>query len=353
MKALYNKPVPPDTAGQETAKRSLRRRKTATLTATFCIAILALLALIGVVAVMFVLEFADLGMDLLLFGIMGGLALLAIGCAVAVYFLMKHGELLGKRFADLTEQCDGAESFFVGDTTLLTFGKEGIVLHDDTPTPPIRVPYARLRFFSICMRKYMREKGEWAVLIEIPANFLQKDGEGTALIRADAKPRLYACIEAHGLELLGEKPQGDLETFPKTKYKAEQTFSLPNKKSQHMSLILGAVGLMLIGAGIAIAVLIKPLTLGAILAAFGAVVLGRAIGNFMRARAVFVIAKEGIFWRDTGESIFLKWEEITGLHTEESPAPILAVECAYGAYRFPRAAGVWEELCKIRGDLCK
>ena len=167
------------------------------------------------------------------------------------------------------------------------------------------------------------------------------------------KLSLYAAIAAHGLDLRGETPPSDLaKGYAQKKFKAEKKFYLPDPAAKRRALLLGGIGLAAVCAGVALGVLVN-LTVGILIGVLGAAVVSRAVLSALRSRARFVICEEGVFWRDTSESVFLKWEEIAAFRKEEKPAPVLAVDCSYGVYRFPRAAGVWEELQRTRGKLCR
>ena len=110
-------------------------------------------------------------------------------------------------------------------------------------------------------------------------------------------------------------------------------------------MLLG-LGILLTAAGVPVGFLLD-LTVGAVLTTFGVLIACRAAYSYVRARAMFAIYKEGVFWQDSDrtENIFLKWEEIERFAPEEQEGyPVIAFYMVYGAYRFPRPEGAWEYL---------
>lgn len=313
---------------------------------TVIFAVGAVVLLLGVLAAVIAAEFKRDASDLcfLLAGVFGGGAVLF--CAAAVGF-ERLSSVTDERVLDYFERCDGAESFFVGEGTLATFRKDSLCIHGDA-REEIFVPYAEITAYSVCARKRPREKGAWSVVFEIPARYLlkkEKGGEPPLLVQTAAKPRLFRALEAHSIPLLGERRE---ETAQKVKYTREKKFYLPNKKKQKRELLFLAFGALLLVAGVLLLILVNP-TIGSVLICFAVIVGGKAIFSFFRARALFAVYREGIYWResDSRESVFLKWEEMTSLTAaEEKGYPVLRVELPYGRYHFPRAAGVCEYLAE-------
>ena len=214
------------------------------------------------------------------------------------------------------------------------------------------VPYGEIRAFSVCTRRRPRERGEWSVVLEIPARYLMKDGKGDPiLIQTNAKERLCRALEAHNIPLLGE----ERKERENVKFSCLKKFYLPDRKKRKRSLAVMIVGIAAAAASVPLAVFLDA-AIGAVLAVFGIFVGGRAADVFVRSRALFAIYREGVYWRESGrgESFFLKWEEIEKISAKEREGyPVLAFRCAYGEYHVPRAAGAFESLLEMQREKCE
>lgn len=350
---MYEKTIPATTAEQEKRARTLSLRHRLFAALAFAFAILALLLLIGVVVIVFLLEFTSVS-DVLLATIALSFAAGALLCAPAAYLLSRFAMKQEKRCEDFAERCDSPESFFVGEGTLATFGEGGLLLHAADKEKQTFVPYAEMRFFSVCTRRAPAEKGTWSVVFEIPAHYLRKDGkakgEPPALIQTDSKPRLLATLERYGLELLGEQPE---EPGKNVHFTPLKKFALPNAKKRRTALIILGMGAVFAVAGVPVAIFFN-VTAGGLIIAVGLFIAIRQTVAYMRARALFAVYKEGIYWRESDgpDRMFLKWEEISRLVPEEVERdgeryPVLTARCLYGDYRFPRPRGAIEYLAEV------
>lgn len=340
---MYEVTIPETQAAREKRGKALSRKQFALNLFSFLLAILAIGLLVAFVVLAFVYEFGGRN---LLFVILGGsFAGGAVAVALLAFLLTRAGRRAELRYADYAERCDGETSFFVGEGTLATFGETALTLHAEKKDP-ILVPYPETRFFSVCLRKRPQERGEWAVLMEIPAKYLKKkaSGEPPALIQIDAKPRLYRVLSERGLDLLGEIPP--IMSEKNRKFRAKRSFYVPDpekRKGLRFPLIAGAVMAL---AGIP--VLFFQTSVGILLIVFGVFFFARSLWSYLHARSVFGIYEEGIFWRDR-EGVFLKWEEISSLRADGEEG--LTVVCAYGDYRFPLPAGAKQALERERPAL--
>lgn len=319
--------------------KKLSFARTATGIAAVAIAIVAVLLVVGVVVATFLLEFGK-GKESLALILIGSFTAGAILFALAAFALGKHNLTQEKRERDFLERCEGEECFFVGEGTLLSFGEEGISLFDaEHKRPPVSVPYARLRFFYVCNRRAAKEKGEWSLVIEIPAQYILKDKSGPpALVQTDLKPRLKEALEARGLPVIGEEP-----SEKKGKFEPLKKFYAADGKRQKTAIAVLAIGALLSLAALPVAFLLDPAA-GAVLGVLGVFVLLRGGFAMRKARTMFGVYREGIFFRsytDSYESAFLKWDEIERL---EGSGGFLTAHCAYGDYRFPLVRSVWEYL---------
>lgn len=255
---------------------------------------------------------------------------------------------------DFSERCDSDRSFYVGEGTLATFEEDHLLLHGDKgDTKKIRIPYAEIRLFSVCTRRAPKEKGEWSVVLELPARYLAKSGKAeageTILVQTDAKERLYTAIRERGLTLLGEdrSPKENHRYVLKTKY------YVPISDKRKRALVMMIVGFLAAAAGIPVA--FWNVTVGSFLAVIGMFFGLRSLSAFLGAKSVFSVYEEGIFWKEAGgERIFLKWEEVGSITREAvENVPVLKVRCIYGAYHLPDIAGAYEYLKDFRPDACK
>lgn len=354
---MYEKTIPATTEEQAKRARALSLRQKAFAVCAFALGILAILLLVGIVVLFFVLEFTSVS-EKVLVAVMLSFAAGILVCAPAAFLLSRFSIKQEKRCEDFAERCDSPESFFVGEGTLATFGEEGLVLHAADREKQVFVPYKEMRFFSVCTRRAPAEKGTWSVVFEIPAHYLLKDGkpkgEPPALVQTDLKPRLLEALSRHGLELLGERPaMGEGKNVHFTPLKK---FALPNAKKRKAALLILGMGAVFAVAGVPIAVFLN-VTAGALITVLGLFFVIRQLIAYMRARALFVVYKEGIYWRESEgpDRMFLKWEEIEGLVSEEVERegeryPVLTARCLYGAYRFPRPRGAIEYLAEVFPD---
>lgn len=326
----------------------------------FLFAVLAILLLIGAVVTLIMAGGAEEN-ETLLYILTGSFAGGAVAFSAAAVGSGQLARRASARELDFRERCDSENSFFVGDGTLATFEEGFLRIHSELRDgkEEIRVPYADMRFFSVCTRKRPREKGSWTVALEIPARYLTKTGRDAAdgrpaLVQTDGKERLYACLEAFGLELLGEKPPRG-EKPASGKFTRTLRCSLPNAGRRRQSLMFIGLGGVFIVAGVLVAVFLN-LSVGVVLAMVGVVALGRSVLSFLRAKATLAVYREGVYWQDSTrtDSVFLKWEEIQLVRsTEREGTPCLEIVCAYGAYHFPNPAGVYEYIKEHFPEKCR
>lgn len=277
-----------------------------------------------------------------LFGILcaamtGGIALFG-----GLTFLFVRGsEKASLRERDAIERSDGEESFLVGEDTFATFQENGLWLHSPKSKTQATVPYGEARFFSVCTRTAPRERGKWSVVIEIPASYVVKRAKKTdppVLIETDGKERLYACLEAHGLSLLGEK-----RGTGGGKFHLLRSFVSPDKARRKRSAIFVAVGAAALAAGVGLA--FWNAVVGTLIAVAGGYCALRAALSFRKARSVLAVFREGIFYREPKgtDNAFLKWEEIVSVsrHTADGGETI-RVKCLYGDCELPYFEGAVE-----------
>ncbi len=341
-KQPFDKTIPASRKQRLRRAKTLALRNAATGVGAFVSAILAVLALFGIVVLLFVYEFRK--MDVSLFTVLlGSFAVGTLSLALLAFFLMRLNAHAEARRLDFLERCDSPESFFVGEGTLMTFTDDGVVIHGEKGDH-VRIPYAKIRFFCVCSRKRAHERGEWTVVIEMPASYLAKVGsghEGNALIQTDLKDRLLETIAAHGKELLGEKRKAG-KAGKAGRFRVREMFFMPNPRLRRRAAIIIAGGCVLIVGGVLVAVFFE-VWLGVVLVLFGIFLLVRGIFSYFRARALLGFYEEGIYWMAAGrtDSLFLKWEEIEKLSRNEQEGVFLA-HCPYGVYHFPCPAGSWE-----------
>lgn len=282
----------------------------------------------------------------------------AVVFSLAAFFTIRLSSGLEKKKLDYLELSDGEESFFVGEGTLAEFCGNALKIRgterDGKRQKTVSVPYSEMRFFSVCTRRAPKEKGEWIVVLEIPFKYLSKDGkpknEPPALIRTDAKPRLYECLKKHSLTLLGEKPE---ESVAK-KYQRYRSFVLPDRAKRRRALAFSGIGVPLFVGGI-VAALLWNTTVGCIAAFLGAYLLIQGASSFFKAKSVLSVYREGIFWKEPSntDTVFLKWEEIVRLTSvQKDGLPFLKAECLYGAYEFPDANGAYAYIAERFPEKC-
>lgn len=344
-------------------KASLKRARIARNVVIYTFAILAVLCLIGLLVAVIMLNVGERAApkDLILYILTGSFAGGGVVFAFAAVGISRLAAAALLREYDFRERCDGEDSFFVGDGTLATFKKDYLLIHDETDEKreKIRVPYAEMRFFSVCTRTKPREKGEWGVVLEIPVHYLAKEGKAEknappALVQTDGKERLYRCLEKFGLVLLGEQaPRGELPSGQK--FTPMKKFRLPNARKRRRSAIFLALGVLLVVGGVLTGVFWQ-VTIGAVLGVFGIVFTVRSAWAFVRAQAALSVYKEGLYWQDSArtECKFLKWEEIVKITPEvKDDMPLFKVSCIYGDYHFPAVMGAREFLLENFAEKCE
>lgn len=314
--------------------------------------ICALLGIGGLIGLVVSLVLLGLGSEQIvlhasLCGGFTGLCMLSGGLG---YLFGRLGDRYALKELDALELLDGKNSFFVGEGMLATFEKDTLRIHGKTGKS-ILCPLGELRFFSVCTRRAPRERGEWSVVIEIPAKYFKKgkaEGDERAmLIQTSAKERLYDCLEAHGLLLLGEKRQ---ENGGKP-FQKLRSFFLPDPKKRRRALLAMLIGGILLAAGVGVA--FWQVAIGAAVCVIGLYFGIRGAMGYLRAKAVFEVFREGIYYREPQrlDDAFLKWEEI--LSVEETEGDRLRANCLYGAYDFPRFPGLYDYLKTQFPEKCK
>ncbi len=350
----------PETSVQQNRKKaSYKRRRVFWSVSSVVSGFIAVGALIGVLVAVILMNFNKEDADLyyILTGAFAGGAILFALCAFGCSRLLERATL---RETDYRELCDGEDSFFVGEGTLATFTDGALVIHseEDGNRETVRVPYGEMRFFSVCTRIAPRERGKWRVVLEIPVKYLAKEGKAKkndppALVETDGKERLYRCLEKYGLELSGELPPRGEEP-ENTRFRAVKKFSLPNRTKRRRAIMLLGLGVVLAVAGVVVGFLWQ-ISLGCILAFVGLFLAGRGAWAFLRAKAVFAVYREGVYYTDSArtERRFLKAAEIERFVREEKDGmPVLKVRCTYGDYRFPLVQGALEALGEIFPEKC-
>lgn len=359
-------PVPADAHARLKKRNSLAAARKAYNVLTLVLAFLAVLSLIGLLVCVIVLEMRenDDAAVRLLYILMGAFAAGATVPAFAAFLCGKLAQEATRIETDYRERCDGEESFFVGDGTLVTFGKDGVVLHAEAGgKKPISVPYRDMTFYSVCTRRRPREKGEWSVVLAMPSKYIVKDGKGKdapprALIQTDAKARLYRTLEAHGIALEGEQPTQDTRGA-NVRFSVRAKFLLPDRTRRKKSLIAAAVASVFAVAGILVAFFWREmLTIGTIVSVFAVFFAVRSAVAFVRAKGMAAVYEEGLFWKEGGrpsdEQIFLKWDEIVRISLIEAQGKrYMKISCNYGNYHLPDVAGAYEYIGQFRPDVCE
>ncbi len=286
------------------------------------------------------------------FGILcGAFAGGAILFGLAGLFAVRRGEIWSGRELDALERADSEESFFVGEDTIATFREEGILLHNRERS--VSVPYGEMRFISVCTRRKAQEKGEWSVLMEVPASYVMKKakkGEPPVLIQAEGKTRLYDTLRKHGLVLLGEQRKEE-SPLPFTRMRK---FDLPDRTKRKRALLFLLLGVVLAGGGVGL--LFYMSAIGAPIIVVGGYVALRAIVSYWRAKRVLAVYREGMYFAELSlqDSFFLKWEEMESLVPAESEKQkVIRANCLYGAYDFPRPQGAYEYIKEHFPEKCE
>lgn len=324
----------------------------------WAIIIIAVLCLIGIIVS---LVFIGLNrFDPVLIGCMcGGFVAGAAIFGGLGFLCYRHCEALASEELDVLEREDGEHSFYVGEGTLATFERGELRIHSGEGAKGRRVivPYGSIKFYSVCTRRMPREKGEWSVVMEIPAHYLAKGGkprlsDPPALIQTEGKKRLYDTMKEFGLTLIGEQPKEEIEN---KKFERVTKFYLADTQKRNRALVLILAGLLFIVGGFFSALLWET-TIGAVISVVGIYLFIRALIAYVRAKAEFSIYKEGIYYSEPSgiDNAFLKWEEFSDVCIfEQEEKQYLRVQCAYGTYDFPMFKGVVEYLVEHYPEKCK
>lgn len=332
----------------------------------FALALAAIGCLVGLVVAVLMLEFGERTpeRERLLYILTGAFAGGTIVLSLAAFALAKASQTQHKRELDYRERCCGARCFFVGEGTIAEFCADSLKIYAEGEAfgeNIIVIPYADVRFHSVCTRRKPCEAGEWSVVLEIPWKYVAKKGkreEGAppaAFIQTDAKERLYRCMDELGLGLLGEAPPRGSRPARK-KYIFRAKFILPDTEARRRTIWMIAFGAILLIAGIVIALLFN-VTLGTLAAVFGAFLAARSVYSFIKAKGILAFYDEGVYWKEGGravsERIFLTWGEICGVKRETlRDRGVLTISCAYGNYHLPDVAGAYEYIGAMHPELC-
>lgn len=266
-------------------------------------------------------------------------------CALAAFFCTKWIARADANRLDFAERCAGENCFFVGEGTLAEFGEDGLLLRGperEGKRRTVKIPYAHIRLFSVCTRTAPREKGDWSILIEFPSRYVTKESEQPVLVVQTAdKPRLREAISSCKLNVLGEEPSSS----EGKKFTLREKYLFPNAKKRKGALISGGLGLAILLAGVGLA--FWKGSFGAMAVCVGALLFGRAVWNFIGAKACLALYDEGLYWKDGTDRVFLKWEEIEAVTQEEREGrEVLLVDCGYGSYRFPAAGDCYAHVAE-------
>lgn len=339
-------PVPEGDEQRQKALVRLQNRTKFSGIFTVVFGVVAMLCFLAALVVLIVFEMGDFNdkTKTLLYILAGSFAGGAVVFALLAFLFSKFMKSARDTELDFRERLHGQNCFFVGEGTLAEMAEDSMrVFAEDGSGEILTVPFSEMRFFSVCTRNAPKEKGEWSVVFEIPVKYLAKQGmakagDPPALVETEAKERLYECLNARGLELLGEKREEKPQTAPFTRVKK---FDFPDKKSRQRALILLVIGAILAAAGVPSALFWNP-TAGALFCFVGLFLLIRSAYNYATAKSVLSLYEEGIMWREKGKGgIFLKWDEIITVgESEREGFRILDVTCLYGIYHFPNPEGV-------------
>ena len=349
----YIDSIPQNADDRAKARKSLVRKRKALTGLCFACALVAIVLLLGTLGALLAAEFANVAPQTktLLYILTGVFLGGAVAFALLAVLFSKTAQTALLRELDFIERCDGENSFFVGEGTLATFGNGKLTLHEEAGGKVIFVPYAEMRFFSVCTRHAPKDKGEWSVVIEMPARYIAKNkadkGAPPALVQTDYKPRLYECIGREGLELIGEVPAESKRE--KKQYECIKKFVRPDSPKRKRAAVMIAAGAVLLAASFPVAFLWEA-TVGAVAGVVGAFLLGRSVYSFLKAKSVLALYREGLWWKESArnDSVFLLWNEVEGCGVEDCGGrELLAVRCAYGAYHFPVFEGAQEEIAAL------
>lgn len=314
---------------------------------------LSIVCMIGflVILIMMGLNAADIALlSYLCSGFIGGALLFGLFGML----LYRYVDKIAGLELDALEREDNRYSFHIGEGTLATLDEKELRIHGGSESRPIRIPYFDVKFYSVCSRKTPREKGTWNVLVEIPAHYLKKreeHGLKPILIQMDAKERLYARIRELGFELLGEEPK--LQGQSNEKFKPMKKFVKPDEGQRGKTIVLMILGFLFIVGGMLVFLLLpdkfsQATTIGAIVVVLGVYFGIRAIVAYVKAKAIFAVYREGVYFRNSGiEAAFLKWEEILDIEMfVRDYGSVLRANCLYGKYDFPVFEGSYEYIAE-------
>lgn len=306
--------------------------------------------------------------EVLLYILAGSFLAGAVVLGCLGYLCTRYTEKLEKRRLDAWEREDGENSFSVGEGTLATF-RGALVIHrekGEKGARSVRIPYAEIRAYSVCLRRRAEEKGEWCVVFEVPVKYLTKkgaktDGREKACLVTDGKERLYRCLKAEGFSLEGETPpawltgeEGDFADKENSKgnksFQKRLEAKLLRRGGRRNTLLLLLGGGALAVAGILTAVL-ASVQVGAILITVGAYLLIQSAVFLVRRRTYLAVYDEGIYYRAETQfdSVFLKWEEIESIVSNEDG---LHITCPVTAYRFPPQAAIYACCAERHPEKC-
>lgn len=343
----------------------------------------SVLSVACVVGFLFTVIMLGLGKgDVLIMGLLtAGFIVFAAIFAACAYPCYLQSDRYAVLEIDALEREDDVNSFFVGEGTLATFRQEDLFLHGgqadkdaeedaDGDFEPVKkkrdlaIPYYDIKFFSVCTRRAPKEGGRWSVVMQIPARYFNKGAVRDAqplLVQVEGKPRLYRRLDELGIELSGEPvPKGVKEENAEpqkakkeeNKYTRLQKFVLPDQKRKNKALILVAFGILfLIGGTIAVA--FKEISVGSVILLLGVYIVVRALIAFFRARALFFLYQEGVFYSEpTGvDSVFLKWEEFSSIKpVVRDGKDRMRAQCPYGAYDFPMFEGTLKAIYALHPE---
>ena len=356
-------PLPAERAAQQKKARSLKGLAKAYNACLLGLAIAAIACLVGVLVVVIMMETGspDADRELLLYILTGCFAGGAVVFAAGAVLFGKLAQEATRTHLDFVERCCGDKCFFVGEGTIAEFCEDVLVIRsqEDDKKERIRIPYSQIKFYSVCTRVKPQECGKWSVVIEMPAHYVMKKGTAlNALVEADGKERLYRTLEERGLELRGERPPRG-EKRKNVRFEAVMKFLLPDPVKRRRSLMFAGLGVVLLAAGILIAIFWRDMILvGAILSVFGVFLAVRSAMGFSRARGVLAFYEEGIFWRESGRAeadrFFLKWEELERVKRETIEGKhYLAAVCPYGSYHIPEVERAYDYLKTFRPAMCE
>ena len=356
-------PLPAEQTAREKKARALKALSRGYNGCLLGFAIAAIACLIGLLIAVIMLETGDPAPERrsLLYLLTGCFAGGAVLFALASLLFGRAAQEAAKTHLDFLERCCGEECFFVGEGTIASFEDGALVIRPEKDfKKTIRIPYAEIKFHSVCTRSRPQERGTWSVVIEMPAHYVMKKGDSPrALVETDGKERLYRTLERRGLTLRGEKPPRGGEKRRNVRFRARTRFLLPDERRRRRSLISACVGIAVTVAGALVAIFWRDfMFIGILLSVFGVFFAIRSLIGFARARGMLAFYDEGIYWRESGRAesdrFFLKWEELIGVSVETIEGKnYIAAECDYGSYHITEVVGALDYLKEFRPGLVR